>query len=127
MGAHKLLSQEQIDQARKLREAGYTKKQLAIVFEVGETTIWENIYPKERTRNRASYFKKYILKRQRRNACLPCKNCEICLTDELENNLPPLNYRVGDQCISCYIRSRKHLITEQFGDAEWLPDWLKEL
>lgn len=128
MRGYKILSQEQIDQAKQLRKTGYTKKQLAILFEVGETTIWENVIdPRKRIRDRTIYFKRYVRKKAQRNQCVPCANCEICLTDELENNLPPLNYRVGNQCIQCFIRSKRHLVTEQFGDAEWLPDWLKEL
>ena len=128
MRGHKLLSQQQIDQAKQLRQNGYTKKQLATLFEVGETTIWENVIdPRKRIRERSSYFKIYAIRRFQRAKCIPCANCEICLTDELENNLPPLNYRIGTQCIQCFIRKRRDLIEKQFGDVDWLPDWLKEL
>lgn len=44
VGRKRLLSQEEINEAHKLRQEGWTKRQLAQKFEIGETTIWENIF-----------------------------------------------------------------------------------
>jgi Helix-turn-helix domain of resolvase len=100
------LTPQQIEYAKELHKKGYTKKQLAILFEVGQTTIWENVYSqRRRIRNRRIYFRKYVQKPK--PICIPCAKCEICLTDEFEDNLPPLNYRVGDICVVCYLREQE--------------------
>lgn len=48
----RILTDKEIDLARELREKGYTKKQLADEFMVGETTIWYNIYGRRRKTDR---------------------------------------------------------------------------
>jgi len=44
----RLLSQEEIDKAKMLKERGLTKRQLAVIFEVSSTTIWYSVYAKEK-------------------------------------------------------------------------------
>jgi len=49
----RLLNNEQIQEARTLRERfGYTKKELARQYNVAETTIWYLIYGRKRKTNR---------------------------------------------------------------------------
>lgn len=43
---YRKLSQEQITEAKQLHEQGYTKRQLAEMYEVSQTTIWDNIFRK---------------------------------------------------------------------------------
>lgn len=40
----RLLTQEQIQQARELREQGLSKRELAREFGVSSTTIWDNVF-----------------------------------------------------------------------------------
>ncbi len=40
----KILSPEEIAEAKALKEKGMTKRQLARYFEVGSTTIWDNVF-----------------------------------------------------------------------------------
>ncbi len=40
----KVLSPQEIIEAKRLRKQGYSRKQLADMFNVGQTTIWDNIY-----------------------------------------------------------------------------------
>lgn len=46
VGRKKLLTPAQIDEAKRLKENGYSKVQLAIIYKVGATTIWENVFAK---------------------------------------------------------------------------------
>jgi hypothetical protein len=73
---------------------GYTKRELAKHFEVGATTIWENIFRKYRPM-------RIVIQR----VCIPCEKCEICLTKEVNGSFIPLNYQVGKLCVVCYLRS----------------------
>ena len=62
-GAHRILTDEQIEKARLLREQlGYTKRDLAQEFNVAETTIWYNIYGRKRKTRRI-----YTYRRQHEN------------------------------------------------------------
>ena len=40
----RILTIEQIKEAKQLRKQGHTKRQLARLFEVAETTIWDNVF-----------------------------------------------------------------------------------
>ena len=46
----RVLTDEQIQEGKRLRSDGYTKDKIAELFGVGSTTVWENIYatPRER-------------------------------------------------------------------------------
>lgn len=59
--SHRVLTPEEIEEAKKLKEQeAYSKRKLARRFEVGETTIWENIYrkgtPPKRKRIKKEHF-----------------------------------------------------------------------
>lgn len=104
MRGSRILTDEQIKEAKELRESGYTKKRLAVLYEVSETTIWEHVFAKEiRKRDRRKYFKFF---RKKERICIPCSVCEICLTKEVENKIPPVNYQIGDKCLICYLKDR---------------------
>lgn len=59
MSCHKILSPFEIEEAKELRKLGFTKRQLAERYEVGETTIWENIFNTKK-RERKPQVKKFI-------------------------------------------------------------------
>jgi len=40
----RILTQEEIAHAKALKEKGMSKRQLARYFEVGSTTIWDNVF-----------------------------------------------------------------------------------
>lgn len=99
------LTAEQIEEAIKLRKKyGYSKRELARHFEVGSTTIWENIFSKNRR------IKKIVITR----ICIPCEKCEICLTREVNDRYIPLNYQIGNLCVVCYLRENKLSFRETF-------------
>lgn len=54
-GNPKKLTPEQIEEAKRLREQGYSKRKLAVYFEVTPTLIWNNVY-----RTHTVKRKKYI-------------------------------------------------------------------
>ena len=104
------LTAQQIEEAQQLRKKyGYSKRELARHFEVGSTTIWENIF---KTRK----VVRVVLTR----VCIPCERCEICLTREVKNNFIPMNYQVGNLCIICYLRKEKLSFRETFKDLVYL-------
>lgn len=58
----RVLTLEQIEEARSLRESmGLTKKELAERYSVGQTTIWYNIYGRKRKTRRIYIYKKAYL------------------------------------------------------------------
>jgi len=105
----KALTDEQLEIARSLKAEGKTNREIAKLFEVGKTTIWENIYA---TKKRVRIFKVYIQKPPKEH----CRVCEIAITRELKGNYIPMNFKIGQTCISCYLESRgqsyKDLITK---------------
>ena len=93
----RVLTDKQIEEGKQLRREGYSKADLAKLYGVGKTTIWENIFAtQKRTR---IYHKRAAKKRQ----CIKCANCEICLTLDFEENNIPVNLQVGNTCLSCYL------------------------
>jgi len=44
----RVLTQEQIQEARRQQKEGCTNRQIALYFGVGKTTIWDNIYQNRR-------------------------------------------------------------------------------
>jgi len=102
-----ILSIKQIEEAQKLRiKFGYTKRELAIHFEVGATTIWDNVF---RNKKRGRNFVERV--------CKPCIKCEICLTKEVSGSFIPMNYQIGEMCIICHLRSHKLNFKETFKDV----------
>ena len=100
-GKPKILTTEQITEGKELRKEGYTKAQLASLFGVGKTTVWENIFstsPRVRITHKRIY---------RKHICVPCARCEICMTHIIKDNYIPTNLQVGDTCLSCYMKKMK--------------------
>lgn len=100
----RLLTQEQIAEAKQLREKlGLTKRQLADLFNVGASTIWDNVF---KGRLQIAEHRKMV-RRQilaiKRN-CVPCSVCQICLRKDFVDGRIPLSYQVDDKCIVCYLR-----------------------
>ena len=87
------LTQEDINHGIILKEQGTTKRELADIFKVGQTTIWDNIFRK------VTIAKKIDEK---------CSICEILLKSEVivENGIKklPFNYKLGDKCLDCVLR-----------------------
>lgn len=94
----KILTQTQIDEAIYLRQQGKTKRELALLYGVGKTTIWENIFSKVKRKRIHIYIPKKPDTRK------TCPICEIKLTREIKYpQYIPLNYEVEDKCITCYL------------------------
>jgi hypothetical protein len=102
---HRVLTQEQIDEAKRLKEVkGFSKRKLAATFEVGPTTIYENVFTTKK-RDRREYLKLYFRNHKRiKKICNPCARCHICLTREITSNNIPHGFQIGDICITCYLR-----------------------
>lgn len=96
----KILSQEQIDEAKQLRKQGKTKRQLAILYEVGQTTIWENVFSNRKRVRIYKYNNKPKVKKDF------CARCELAITREIKESYIPFNFKIGDRCISCYLEER---------------------
>lgn len=96
----KLLTDEQIVEGKALKEQGFSKRRLAEIFGIGQTTVWENIFA---TEQRVRLYKK---REYRKKVCVPCTKCEICMTTTIFNNQIPMNLQVGDTCISCYMKEK---------------------
>ena len=108
---YRVLTKEQVNEARRLKtQKGLSKRKIARYFEnqgveVGETTIWWNVFSKRKRPKQVNYYRLHGLKRPKKEICIPCVKCEICITKEFEDQRIPLNYQVGDKCIDCYMRS----------------------
>ena len=57
---YRKLTEEQIQEAKDLRKKGYTKRQLAELFEVSSTTIWENVFSNKKRPKRGRPVKRQI-------------------------------------------------------------------
>ena len=101
MKKKRILTTEQIEEGKELRKIGYTKAQLAQLFGIGKTTVWENIFS---TAPRVRIYHKRILRKQ---ICIPCPRCEVCMTQIIKENYIPTNLQVGDTCLSCYMKKMK--------------------
>ncbi len=59
MSNYRVLTDEQVAEAKRLREElGYTKKELAKEFDVPATTIWYNIYGRKRKTKKIYLYKR---------------------------------------------------------------------
>jgi len=94
---HRVLSEEQIKQAKELKEQGKSKRQIAFILGVAQTTVWDNIF---NTKKRVRVYKKYLKPVEKRK---PCAKCEILMSKQIKGNFVPLNYQVGDICSGCYL------------------------
>lgn len=96
----KVLSPEQIAEAKILHREGYSKRRLAKYFGVSPTAIWDNIFT-EKKRVRIYVWQPKFRQGQR------CSRCEIFLTREIKypSHIPP-NYQITDKCIGCYLEEK---------------------
>lgn len=99
----RLLTPEEIAEAKLLKQRGYSKRQLAHKFEVGEMTIWENVYSerdKENEKRRSRFTSKIPAYTYRkipiviRAVCVMKKYCENSqqVAKELDMPLKEVNY-----------------------------------
>lgn len=104
-GKRPILTQEQIDYAKYLKEnTPTTKRKLARLFGVGETTIWENVFTdKKRVRIR---IPRPIDNRPH------CTGCEVKMSRDLplihplhKKRYVPANFQIGDKCITCFLEA----------------------
>lgn len=90
------LKPHQIEGAKFLKSKGATKRELAVIFGVGQTTIWDNVY-------RLKLVKEFNNKEK-------CKICKFPFKEEVEivNNIKrvPLQYKIGDKCLDCIMEKR---------------------
>ena len=101
----KLLSQKDIEEARRLRrEKKLGKRRLAILFRVSSTTIWENVY--NENYRRPKRIKRITIIDNSNSNRTKCIKCEKLISREVVGNTIPLGFQIGDHCISCYLRPR---------------------
>lgn len=89
----RVLSKEQIKEAKRLKRNGKSKRELAFMFGVGQTTIWDNVFNTKPRIKRAIYIRK--------DDRPSCERCEIKLTTKIDGYIP-LNFKVGKLCLGCY-------------------------
>ena len=89
----RVLTQENIERAKQLKDSGATKRELAEIFGVGQSTIWDNVFRRVR-------IESTILEQ--------CSVCEIRLKQEvtIEDGIKklPFNYKLGDKCLHCVLQ-----------------------
>lgn len=92
----RILSDKQIEQAKQMRLARQTKRQIAEYFGVSATTIWHYVFSGE-PRN----VKKKLTKHK-------CSTCEIITTKEIniKRRFIPMNYELRGKCLDCYLKER---------------------
>lgn len=94
-----ILTREQIEEAKDLKEYHKkTKRELAIIYGVGATTIWENVFAKEKI-VRVRIKREKIIRQH-------CSNCEIAMSRLIKDKSIPLNFQMGDKCVVCYMEDR---------------------
>lgn len=104
---HKYLTEEQIQEAKDLRQKGMSKRKLARYFKVGSTTIWENVYARDFKRQKR--FRIYTIPTQPDFTVTgTCKKCTKLMTRDTNGVTVPLNFQVLDTCITCYLRMIGH-------------------
>lgn len=105
-----VLTAEDIQFAKQLRKEGKSNREIARHFEVGKTTIWENVFStKKRERTYRSIFKK---RGPDTRPC--CVRCEIRMTRDVRVHHPspvsiyqiPANFQMGDRCLGCYLLAK---------------------
>lgn len=108
---YRVLTPEQLHEAAFLRtNKGLSKRKLAKYFEdqgieVSATAIFENVLSSREKENMKRSLRVYIYKPRTKQICIPCGNCEMCMTKEFEDHQIPVNYQIGNVCITCYMES----------------------
>lgn len=100
--SERVLTPEQIEEAKFLRDMGKSKREIAEIYHVGQTTIWENVFA---TVRRVRPPRNLEVRVQVRTCCMVCGILMKETTDPLDN-LIPHNYRIGTKCLDCYLHSR---------------------
>lgn len=96
----KILTEDQIKEAKILHRDGYSKRKLAKYFNVSPTTIWENVFT-EKKRIRIYVWQPKLRSGQK------CVKCEIYLTREVKYpHYIPMNYQITDKCVGCYLEEK---------------------
>jgi hypothetical protein len=94
MARRKVLTEKDIAEAKKLKdEHKLSNRTIAQYFEVGKTTIWENVYA---TRKR-------IRIQSRRGKFQRCTTCGLLFSGKVEN----INNSLGGLCLGCCIKHFK--------------------
>jgi transposase len=87
-----VLDEIELQKAKFLKGKGATKRELASLFNVGQSTIWDNV------------FRKVTIHTEIQEKC---SRCEIRLKKEvvIENGIKklPFNYKLGDKCLDCVL------------------------
>lgn len=105
---HRYLTQEEIQEAKQLRQEGMSKRMLAKKYEVGGTTIWEHVFNDNYTRPKRIQSITYIVHRKHEPSRRDTKRCPRCtkiMTRENNSRTIALNLQIADRCITCYLRS----------------------
>lgn len=91
MARRKILSPDDIEEAKRLKnEEKMSNRRIADFFEVGKTTIWDNIYAvnvKPRKRKKYQRFDK-------------CEKCGILYNIKVQE----INKKLGNLCLGCVIQ-----------------------
>ncbi len=92
----KVLTDEQIKEAKNFRICGKTKRELAKMYGVSETAIWENVFSNKKR------FRVYFYKKKEKDNRPVCEICTIKLTREVKypSYIPP-NFAINSTCIMC--------------------------
>lgn len=91
---------DQITEAKKLKEEGYSKRRLADMFGVGGTTLWQHVFS---NKERKKYIRIHI-----RTEAERCQKCDILMTRQIDikRRFVPINYQVQHLCLECYLREK---------------------
>jgi hypothetical protein len=93
----KTLTLEEIENAKKLKEEGKSKREISFILKIPQTTIWDNVF---NNKPRIREYKPYNKPIETR---IPCERCEIMTVDYINSAFIPHNYRVAGMCIKCYL------------------------
>lgn len=94
---HRVLNEDQIKEAQKLKEEGKSKREISIILGIAQTTIWDNVFNNKPRVRMYSVYNKPVETR------IPCERCEIMTVDYIDSAFIPHNYRVAGMCIKCYL------------------------
>lgn len=105
MSRKKILTDDEIKEAKRLKEKeNLSNREIAKIFEVGKTTIWDNIYKTKFRKREQKAYKKY----QR------CEKCGILHNADIQ----VINENIGNICLGCVINRLKDMFTsQQIADA----------
>ncbi len=106
---HRYLTQEEIEEAKRLRLEGMSKRMLARKYEVGSTTIWEHVFNDNYTRPKKlkmyTLVERKVIVNNTRPRMKRCPKCTKIMIKENNGRTIALNLQIDDRCITCYLRS----------------------